>query len=179
RSSRTCGSTPTCCSPPAASTRTTSRRSSGAGSADALAELALDEVEDLAEQSLDPLVGQGSSVRLAQPGEQSFLLAGIEERQPIRLLVAADFAHELEPRVDEVEDLAVGLRHAAAQRLERRIGHSLDSRPAGYDPKTCSRSVRSRISRSTWRTSRSSGWPASTASKRYRHRVFGIGRATT
>src|SRR5581483_4427823 len=116
---------------------------------------------------VDAVGRQRAAVQLTQPGQQPCLLVGIEERDPLRLLVRADLANQLEPPVDELEDLRVGRRGLIAKPLKLGVRHSSStSLRAGYEPNTCSRRVRSRISRRASLTIGSSGWPASTASNR-------------
>src|SRR5581483_251083 len=147
-------------------------------------DLPLDQVEQRAHQLADALARERAPVHRLEVGDEPALPLGVEEGEPVRELVPPDLLHETEARVDELEDRAVDLGDLAAQGREHGVvlgsAHSsAASRPAGYDPNTCRCRVRARISASASRTIGSRGCPASTASKRYRQGVFGIGRETS
>ena len=107
---------------------------------------------------------------------------------PGELIVPFEFeAFARESLLQGLDDIALTLKReekiaAFEQSHSARCRHDVASvlkPPAGYEPSTRRSRTRARTSANALRVSGSSGWPASTASKRYFQGDCGIGRETS
>ena len=76
-------------------------------------DLALREVEDRREELAQPSAESGPRFARVRSSSIDSLALGVEEADPARLLVGLDLRDELQPRVDRVDDRAVGVARSA------------------------------------------------------------------
>src|SRR5262249_12328396 len=89
------------------------------------AELPLGQPEHVADEVGDPVVRQRPGVLRLQAGAHRLLAAGIDDRDPARLLVLEDPPGELQPPVHRRDERVVRRRDLLAQLADDRVGHAV------------------------------------------------------